>query len=680
MKLRAIVGRLFIGLVCCGHVVVFATACMLASGDSGVGLVGVSAVGLSQVGLTALLAGLGSWPFMVRVPAWAIVCTVPLITIWLAGVHAQPGGEWLSILAAVAASWVLSVFLLTAVRVLPFLRLRLAHLGHAEDAARPVHKQYSLLQLFIIVAAFAVALSLVHQLKRMPCPWGELLDGAYHMFASVETALVVFIVASVHVTAGVLFLAKSRWLAWLGVGIGIAAIVAMWALWGVEVLYIGIWLAVLVITLLAVRACGTRWITQRHAATNERDEPLPTTRAQKLAALVRSPAAIALFAVCALFLWITLTGSLVTCPLVLASYAQHGGSADVPIDLRDVPREELPLSSLKRVYSLDYLDLHGTGITDDDLQYIRALPNLETLDLSSTKVTDEGLSSLDNLASLCLLHVEDTKVTFSGVCHLIRHAPSLGEVLWKRGSSLEAYWTTDSWMEAATRLEVFPPNYFQAISMQDRFLCLSGDCTREELRLVGTLPIQHLCFCRGRLTEDACQTLPSLSNVESVTLCKVNGAGIAAKHVAKMPSLKGLVCVGGSIHDDVFPVFDKLSRLETLGLGSTTTVPDLSAVRELDSLTTLTLDDTPISDISPLADLANLEFIALRRTAVTDLTPLARLPKLRELSISGTRVLDLSPLAKTPTLKHLWLSDTQTPAKEVAKLRKTLPRCKIAAF
>ena len=144
--------------------------------------------------------------------------------------------------------------------------------------------------------------------------------------------------------------------------------------------------------------------------------------------------------------------------------------------------------------------------------------------------------------------------------------------------------------------------------------------------------------------------------------------------------LKGLVCLGEGIHDDVFPVFKKLTRLETLGLGSTVTVPNLLAVRELDSLKTLTLDDTPISDISPLADLANLESIALRRTSVTDLTPLARLPKLRVLSISGARVLDLSPLAKAPKLKNLWLFETQTPAQEIAKLRKALRKCEISAF
>jgi Leucine-rich repeat (LRR) protein len=216
--------------------------------------------------------------------------------------------------------------------------------------------------------------------------------------------------------------------------------------------------------------------------------------------------------------------------------------------------------------------------------------------------------------------------------------------------------------------------------MEDRFLYLSGDCTREEMRLVGTLSIQHLCFCRGRLTEDACQTLPSLSNVESVILWKVKGAGIAAKHVAKMPSLKGLVCVGEGVHDDVFPVFEKLTQLETLGLGSTATVPDLSAVREFDSLKTLTLDDTPVTDISPVADLANLESIALRRTAITDLTPLARLPKLRVLFISDTRVLDVSPIAKASKLKSLFLSQTQTPAQEIAKLGNALPKCEINAF
>jgi len=672
-------GKLLFGLVCCGHVVVLAMSCMWWGGDPRTWCYVALAVGLSQVGLTAVFAGLGSSPLAVRVPGWGIVCAVPLIVVWVSALHAEPDGDMLGLLVVVAVSWGLVVFFLTAIRLLPFLSWRLAYVDRAHVARQPARQQYSLLELFILMAATGIILSLIHELLQMSPSRTALLDEAFHACSPGEFATVVSILAAVHLVVGPLFLSIRRWPVWLGCGVFVAAIAVLWALEWLEGLWI--WLTALVVTFLSVRACGIRWISGQCMAENATKDAVLAARTQRMRATVQSPATIALFAVCGLFLLLTCSGRLATCRLALAGYVKYSGGLGVGVDLQNAPAGELPLRKIRRFYGLGWLSLRGTGITDHDLRHLRNLTNLTSLDLSSTEITDDGLRSLRRLTKLRQLHVEDTDVTFAGVCQLIRLVGSLDEVCWKRGPSPEAYWKADSWMEAVVHLDGAPQIiYPQANSVRDRYLSLSGDCSNEDVRLVGTLPVRQLCFCRGRLTEDACRALPSLSNVESVTLWQVEGADIATKHVAEMPSLTGLVCVGEAIHDEVFPELDKLTQLETFQIGSTVTVPDLSPLRKLDSLKTLTLYDAPVSDISPLAELTTIESIVLQQTAVTDLSPLTSLPKLRVLFLYSTPVSDLTPLAKMPELRQLILHGTRTPAQEIAKLRKVLPKCEISAF
>ncbi len=117
------------------------------------------------------------------------------------------------------------------------------------------------------------------------------------------------------------------------------------------------------------------------------------------------------------------------------------------------------------------------------------------------------------------------------------------------------------------------------------------------------LRIGHLCFSRGRLTRDACEVLPSLSEVESVILRDVHGADIAAKYITKMPSLTGLELVGQAIHDDVFSEFENLTQLETL-----------------------VIDRSQVTDLTPLARMPNLEELWLLDTQ----TPVQEIQRLRK--------------------------------------------------
>ena len=55
--------------------------------------------------------------------------------------------------------------------------------------------------------------------------------------------------------------------------------------------------------------------------------------------------------------------------------------------------------------------MEGTAITDLALETLRKLPSLETLDLSETHITDHALDTLQNMHHLKVLALTSTQVT-----------------------------------------------------------------------------------------------------------------------------------------------------------------------------------------------------------------------------------------------------------------------------
>ncbi len=87
------------------------------------------------------------------------------------------------------------------------------------------------------------------------------------------------------------------------------------------------------------------------------------------------------------------------------------------------------------------------------------------------------------------------------------------------------------------------------------------------------------------------------------------------------------------------------------------------------------------SGLSRLASLRHLETLMLTHTEVTDagLANVAALTRLRRLSLASTEISDagLTHLAGLTQLDELYLYDTQVTAEGVAKLRQSLPNCRI---
>ena len=72
-------------------------------------------------------------------------------------------------------------------------------------------------------------------------------------------------------------------------------------------------------------------------------------------------------------------------------------------------------ANLPRLYMLT---LARTAVTNDDLPRLKTLPQLSCLDLSGTQITDAGLAHLKELPNLCTLLLRQTRVSDAGVVHL----------------------------------------------------------------------------------------------------------------------------------------------------------------------------------------------------------------------------------------------------------------------
>jgi len=117
------------------------------------------------------------------------------------------------------------------------------------------------------------------------------------------------------------------------------------------------------------------------------------------------------------------------------------------------------------------------------------------------------------------------------------------------------------------------------------------------------------------------------------SLSSISGKGKAVK------SLKGL---------------EKCSALALLEL-TDGEIADLSPIKDLTNIQSLTLARNKITDISALTGLTNLQYLDLTGNAVADLRPLANLKSLNSLYLSSNKIADLTPLAGLERVWSLYL-------------------------
>jgi Leucine Rich repeats (2 copies) len=101
-------------------------------------------------------------------------------------------------------------------------------------------------------------------------------------------------------------------------------------------------------------------------------------------------------------------------------------------------------------------------------------------------------------------------------------------------------------------------------------------------------------------------------------------------------------------------------------------VPDVSVLRELRKMTSLTLSVTKAGDVSALGELTNLTFLDLSGPEITDVSALKNLTRLTFLDLSGTQVRDISALRELTGLTSLNLGFTRVDDVSVLKELKSL--------
>lgn len=123
--------------------------------------------------------------------------------------------------------------------------------------------------------------------------------------------------------------------------------------------------------------------------------------------------------------------------------------------------------------------------------------------------------------------------------------------------------------------------------------------------------------------------------------------------------------------EDITPL-KSLERLESLSL-SGTSVSDLSPLATLKNLKSLSCTMSSLSDISSVSGIKSLEEVNFYFNGISDVTPLTKLPKLRTICLDYNYITDISPFSKLDanTVEYVTLDmnsiEDLTPLKHLGK-------------
>jgi hypothetical protein len=257
------------------------------------------------------------------------------------------------------------------------------------------------------------------------------------------------------------------------------------------------------------------------------------------------------------------------------------------------------------------VDLSGTKVTDDQVEYVKSVPNLREVRLDNTTITDRALKRLDGFGHLDFLSLDGTQITDVGLKYLKGHR--LTTLL------LNNTGITDAGLE----------------------------------HLEGMAELRCLELANTKITDAGLKHLERLSKLAYLVLegTQITDAGL--EHLKSLSRLSGLVLTRTKVTDAGLEHLKELTYLNELRLGQTqVTGAGLIHLKEVgrwygdghtDMFFTLHLEDTPFTD----AGLKNLEGsqqrlrLYLERTQVTDegLEHLQGLD-LMDIYLAGTKVTD----------------------------------------
>ena len=276
-----------------------------------------------------------------------------------------------------------------------------------------------------------------------------------------------------------------------------------------------------------------------------------------------------------------------------------------------------PLSGLTQ---LQELRMYGSFIVDD-LSFLRELTELRSLDISGSyegAAIHQDLSDLSQLTKLTELRLDIPVASLSGLENLT----DLRELLMYGSDS--TYTDVDP-LAKLTKLQVL------------------------RLPMHGNNPAPF--------------TIDGLANLTQLTELDMECSVASLEPLRNMTNLRVLSMRNGSSPDGTsFSSLEPLAGLTglvELSIRTPQGITDLSPLSGLTNLRTLYLDvygqydDPPLTDISALGNLASLQSLTLQERGLTDLSPLSNCTKLQTLTIyegGEQRITDLSPVSHVPNV------------------------------
>ena len=305
--------------------------------------------------------------------------------------------------------------------------------------------------------------------------------------------------------------------------------------------------------------------------------------------------------------------------------------------------------------SLRLVDLHGSGISDEGLTFLKELKFLESLNLRETEVTEVGLAHLEGLESLVELLL-DEDLAQAGTEWAEKELPHCFVNKELDIPLLEA--SSDTALKAALDNQLVISEFRQG----DLLLDLSnGDVSDEGMKFVAKLSnMTKLCLDGTRVTDAGLEHVAKLSNLTTLYLDETAVTDAGLEHLAGLSELRQL-------------------RLKETGVMG----PGLVHLQSLPSLRVLFLGRTGVGDdgLSLLGTFKGLEHLGLMRTGITDagLAHLRGLSNLKKLNLTRTGVTDagLVHLEGLAHLEQIRLAGTDVSPIGVSRLKTKLPDCRI---
>jgi serine/threonine protein kinase/Leucine-rich repeat (LRR) protein len=344
------------------------------------------------------------------------------------------------------------------------------------------------------------------------------------------------------------------------------------------------------------------------------------------------------------------------------------------LSLAFLPISDAGLVNLQELHDLRQLVLANARVTDKGLTHLKALENLARLDVSETDVTGAGLAELEGLKNLRVLGLKGLpRVTDSAVPRFLHlttlraldlretHVSGRGiEILKAASPNLSVLWSEPN---VRTARAILAAGGVVAVRFDE-----SG--VERTVKAVGDLPSESFQIAGARLVgsrSDLDKLLPLVTN-------------------RRLEGLSSLDLSGTALEDGDLEQLKMLGGLRELNLANTrVTDVGLASLKSLTALRQLDLDGDAIRGpgLMHLRQLAELNELRLGCSHLAELflVELSELKKLDRLSLAKSSVTDagavhLGPLVR---LKELDLTDTQVTSDSVAKLKKSLPQCRIIA-